>query len=254
MKGPRVAGLLLGGLVILVGCQKLDKKATGYAQKTDIELTAEFLREKWSLVYLHLYQDLPHFYFVPLQDMTTADSTRVRIWAEEDLRLGRCDQDLKKTLKQKKLAAYWRGPYMICPMPGVFCTIGNYPIKEATKDIWGRSYRMFYYTFGSPEFPTETERKLIPPGEKGVMILISGGPDGVLQSCAADRSDRDSLIKTAPPVEKAGQKDFARFDPFSPYLSEPDPYTVLSIRKLQAMKDKADRNYEEFLRRRKEKF
>lgn len=237
----------VAGSLLLAGCGKHSQPETEL--KNEIDLTGEYLGDKWQVAYLHLYYDLPEFYFVPLQDMTEFDSTQIRIWDKEDLIAGRCERELRKKLVTKNLGNYWHGPYMICPIPGRICLVGNHVITDATRDIWGRNYRMFYYTFKNPHQPEETEKKLIPAGEKGVMVLISGGPDGVLQSCAADKSSPESTKKTAPLVETAKSTDFRNFEPFHHNISEPDPFAVLSEKKLQGMKEQAEKNYGNFLQK-----
>ncbi len=236
-------------LLVLAGCDWSDQQADRKAEKSDIELTAEYLADKWTVAYLHLYCDLPDFYFVPLEEMTEFDSRIVRIWDKGDLTRGRCEKELRRKLSDRKLAEYWHGPYMVCPIPGRTCWIGRHPVKDATRDIWGRRYRMFYYTFQDVSRPTETEKRLIPSGEKGVMILLSGGPDGRLQSCASDKSDRKSMLTTAPEVERANHTHFRNFEPFHPGIEEPDPFAVLSEGKLKEMKDKALKDYQDFLRK-----
>ncbi|MGB9677783.1 MAG: hypothetical protein ACPLZ9_04105 [Candidatus Ratteibacteria bacterium] len=217
-------------------------------RKSDIELVSEFLSDKIVLAYLHLYYDLPEFYFVPIEDLTKYDVKKVRVWDEKDLVMGKCEDDLKRKLIDKKLSIYWRGPYLICPIPGIISKIGDHIIRDATRDIWGRRYRMFYYTYNDKKNPTDSEKKII-GDEEGVFIIISGGPDGILQSCASDKSSKEKLIKTSPDVEKANSLNFKNFDPFNLNITEPDPYAVISEKKLKNLKEKALENYEIFFRK-----
>lgn len=218
--------------------------------KNDIELVCEFLEDKIVIAYLHLYYDLPQFYFVPLEDLTKYDIKNIRIWDKGDLILGRCEDELKKKLINKKYGRYWHGPYLICPIPGQICKIGDHIIRNATKDIWGRRYRMFYYTYKNKNMPTETEKRII-KDEEGVFIIISGGPDGLLQSCAKNKENKEILIKTSPYVEKAKSSDFKYFDPFNQNITQPDPYIIISEKKLKVLKEEALRKYEDFLEKEK---
>lgn len=222
--------------------------------KVDI---CNFVFEKWEVAYLSLYWSLPEFYWVPISDMTKPETSAIHIWDPEngDLVRGVCEKQLKKKLVDKKLGKYWRGPYIkIPPFPPESGKI--VPAKSAVIDPWGRKYRMFYFTYRNPEKPelwTETEKKLIPIGDKGVMIIISGGEDGVLQSCTKDKSNKEKVIRTAPDVEKATQKDFENFDPFNINITQPDPYLILSEKTFQKVKKYQWERYKKWYNREKEK-
>ncbi|MCM8804662.1 MAG: hypothetical protein NC833_05370 [Candidatus Omnitrophica bacterium] len=244
--------LVLFILIVLLNLSdeiKVGLENKNIKEKSDIKLLIEFLEERIPVAYLHLYCDLPKFYFVPLEDLTLYQKDKIRIWDENDLILGKCEDELEKRLKDKNLEKYWNGPYIqIPPFPEQKIMVGNYEVKDVIIDIWGRKYRMFYYTYKDKDNPTETERKII-GNDEGVFILISGGPDGILQSCASDKTSVDSVIKTSPFVEKAKSSDFENFDPFCSTIVEPDPYIILSERNLKKMKEKATKQYEEFLRK-----
>jgi hypothetical protein len=235
-------------LILINNYDRIKRTCKREKKKSDIELVSDFLSDKLVVAYLHLYYDLPKFYFVPFEDLTMHDFRKIRIWDENDLICGKCENELKKRLIDKKMGKYWKGPYFICPIPGQLCMIGDHIIKDGTKDIWGRKYRMFYHTYKDEKNPTETEKKIMGE-EKGVFIIISGGPDGILQSCARDKTSKESVIKTAPPVEKAKTSDFKYFDPFNQNITEKDPYTILSEKILKKLKEKAMKEYEEFLKK-----
>lgn len=216
-------------------------KGWDYQKEWDENMICNFVFEKWGFAYLSLYYSLPKFYWVPIEDMTKSDSSVIHIWDPEngDLVKGRCEKQLKRKLVDKKLGKYWRGPYIKIPP---FPEESGYkvPAKSAIFDPWGRKYRMFYFTYEHPDNPelwSLSEKKLIPEGSKGVMIIISGGEDGILQSCAKDKSSKQSIIKTSPRVEDANEKDFKNFDPFNPNITQPDPYCILSEETLKKTKE-----------------
>jgi hypothetical protein len=195
---------------------------------------------RWKGCYLNLSWGLPKFYFVHLKDMTSGESTAIRIWDTDDKNMlsGTCEDEIKTKLIDKGIAEYWKGPYMICPPTGTRYINGR---PMAVVDPWGRRYRMFYFSAESPENPelwTETEKKIFTPEETWAMVIISGGEDGILQSCASDKSCPSSVVSTAPSVEDTTSEDFKNFDPFHQNIKEVDPFLVIKKSELEEIRKK----------------
>jgi len=173
---------------------------------------------RYEYAYNLVARDLPEFYFCHPHDLGQGPNQPVRIWdpAKGDLVRGKSDAEVKHLLPGK-MQKYWNGPYLI-----------RIPYNVKT-DPWFRPYRVFWFCPARADQLTETEKRLLPSGEKGAMIIISAGPDGLLESCARDKSTPESTLATAPAVEKARQKDFVNFDPFHPHTAGRDFFRVLKI-------------------------
>jgi len=195
------------------------KKKTTPAEKNHFPIRqVEWMMSRYEYAYNLVARDLPEFYFCHPHDLGQGPNQPVRIWdpAKGDLVRGKSDAEVKHLLPGK-MQKYWNGPYLI-----------RIPYNVKT-DPWFRPYRVFWFCPARADQLTETEKRLLPSGEKGAMIIISAGPDGLLESCARDKSTPESTLATAPAVEKARQKDFVNFDPFHPHTAGRDFFRVLKI-------------------------
>ncbi|MCM8769630.1 MAG: hypothetical protein NC911_08195 [Candidatus Omnitrophica bacterium] len=206
------------GLLVILSPRFFSKLPQEKSANSEIR-QVEWMMNRYEYAYTLVCKDLPKFYFCHPHDLAVSRLERIRIWdpAKGDLKRGRSDAELKYLLPQK-YRKHWCGPYLTRP---------PYNVRI---DPWLRPYRVFWFSPANPGELSETESKIIPPGQQGAMIIISAGPDGLLESCASDKSTLVKIRLTAPAVEKAREKDFKNFDPFHPLTTGKDFFRVLKIK------------------------
>ena len=150
-------------------------------------------------------------YYVRLEDLvrdtSAAEIANIRTWVkanyESDYTNGNSDNDLTGGLPDNSYTPpssaqdSWSGPYT---------TYKKYVSTSLQRplDPWKHQYRMFWSTLPS----------IKPAGASGTMVIISAGPDGILQSVST----------ASPPTPDTAAIDFSTFDPNNSNITEKDPY------------------------------
>ncbi|MFA5393052.1 MAG: prepilin-type N-terminal cleavage/methylation domain-containing protein [Candidatus Ratteibacteria bacterium] len=174
-------------------------------------------------------------YYVRLEDLAESNQTNVRRWISSDYTNGLSDGDvpalntLSYTVDASDVSAMWAGPYTTYKS---YCATiaanSTTPGGLRPLDPWGTmgnsgtnngQYRMFWIT--KIAFPN-----LVPAGANGAMVIISAGADGILQSCATNKTT-PALTKSTAPFPDASI-NFTYFEPTNTNITEKDPYYIFN--------------------------